>query len=85
MVPFVLKTAFFPFIMAMLLAVFIYAPHRIGKIMYWFQTEENKVLAGELTMAAFSMVAGTTLGTTGVLAGTTISIVEHFEFPPIRQ
>ncbi len=41
-VPFVFKTSFFPFVMAMLLAVFIYAPHKIGKIMYWFQTEENK-------------------------------------------
>jgi phytol kinase len=40
-VPFVFKTAFFPFIMAMLLAIFIYTPHKIGKIMYWFQTEEN--------------------------------------------
>ena len=41
-VPFVFKTSFFPFVMAMLLAVFIYTPHKIGKIMYWFQTEENK-------------------------------------------
>ena len=40
-VPFVFKTPFFPFVMAMLLAVFIYTPHRLGKIMYWFQTEEN--------------------------------------------
>jgi phytol kinase len=40
-VPFVFKTPFFPFVMAMLLAIFIYTPHRIGKIMYWFQTEEN--------------------------------------------
>ena len=40
-VPFVFKTSFFPFVMAMLLAVFIYTPHKIGKIMYWFQTEEN--------------------------------------------
>jgi phytol kinase len=24
-----------------LLAIFIYIPHRIGKIMYWFQTQEN--------------------------------------------
>ena len=40
-VPIVFKTSFFPFVMAMLLAVFIYTPHRLGKIMYWFQTEEN--------------------------------------------
>ena len=40
-VPFVFKTSFYPLVMAMLLAVFIYTPHRLGKIMYWFQTEEN--------------------------------------------
>ena len=40
-VPFVFKTAILPFVMAMLLAIFIYIPHRIGKIMYWFQTQEN--------------------------------------------
>jgi len=40
-VPFVFKTSFFPFVMAMLLAVFIYTPHKLGKIMYWFQTEDN--------------------------------------------
>jgi dolichol kinase len=40
-VPFVFKTAILPFIMAMLLAIFIYTPHKLGKIMYWFQTKEN--------------------------------------------
>ncbi len=40
-VPFVFKTSFFPFVMAMLLAFFTYTPHRIGKLMYWFQTEDN--------------------------------------------
>ncbi|MBS7633581.1 dolichol kinase [Candidatus Bathyarchaeota archaeon] len=40
-VPFVFKTAILPFIMAMLLAIFIYTPHRLGRIMYWFQTKEN--------------------------------------------
>jgi phytol kinase len=41
MVPFVFKTALLPLVMALLLAVFIYTPHKIGKIMYWFQTREN--------------------------------------------
>ncbi|MBS7620914.1 dolichol kinase [Candidatus Bathyarchaeota archaeon] len=41
LVPFIFKTPIFPFAMAMLLAVFLYVPHRRGKIMYWFQTEEN--------------------------------------------
>jgi dolichol kinase len=40
-VPFVFKTSFFPFVMAMLLAIFLYAPHKMGKLMYWFQTEDN--------------------------------------------
>lgn len=40
-VPFVFRTAILPLIMAMLLAIFIYTPHRLGKIMYWFQTKEN--------------------------------------------
>jgi phytol kinase len=40
-VPFVFKTSFFPFVMAMLLAFVIYMPHKIGKILYWFQTEDN--------------------------------------------
>lgn len=41
LVPFIFKTPFFPFVMAMLLAVFLYIPHKRGKLMYWFQTEEN--------------------------------------------
>ncbi len=40
-VPFVFSSSFFPFIMAMLLAVFVYTPHKIGRIMFWFQTEDN--------------------------------------------
>ncbi len=41
LVPFVFKTSLLPFAMAMLLAIFIYTPHKMGKIMYWFQTEDN--------------------------------------------
>ncbi len=41
LVPFIFKTPIFPFAMAMLLAVFLYVPHRRGKLMYWFQTKEN--------------------------------------------
>jgi phytol kinase len=41
LVPFIFETPIFPFAMAMLLAVFLYVPHRRGKLMYWFQTEEN--------------------------------------------
>ena len=41
LVPFVFTTFFFPFIMSILLTIFTYIPHKIKKIMYWFQTEEN--------------------------------------------
>jgi len=41
LVPFIFRTSLLPFAMAMLLAIFIYMPHRMGKIMYWFQTEDN--------------------------------------------
>jgi dolichol kinase len=40
-VPFIFKTPIFPFAMAMLLAVFLYLPHKVGKLLLWFQTEAN--------------------------------------------
>jgi len=41
-IPFVFKTSFLPFVMSLFLAILTYAPHKIGKLMYWFQTEDNK-------------------------------------------
>jgi len=41
MIPYLFKTPLFPFAAAMLLAVLTYLPHRRGKLMYWFQVEEN--------------------------------------------
>jgi len=40
-VPFIFKTAILPFVMAMLMAIFIFMLHKINKVMYWFQTKEN--------------------------------------------
>ena len=40
-VPFVFSTPLFPFAIAAFLAIFTYIPHKIGKLMYWFQTEDN--------------------------------------------
>jgi len=40
-VPFVFKTSLLPFVMALFLAIFTYIPHKIGRLMYWFQTEDN--------------------------------------------
>jgi phytol kinase len=40
-VTFAFETPFLPLLMAAVLAVFLYTPHRIGKIMSWFQVEDN--------------------------------------------
>ena len=40
-VPCVFETPLLPFVMALLLGVFTYMPHRIGGLMYWFQVEDN--------------------------------------------
>ena len=40
-VPFAFKTPFLPFMMAMLMVIFTFMPHKINRVMYWFQTEEN--------------------------------------------
>ena len=40
-VPYVFSTYLYPFLVAMLLAIFTYVPHKIGKLMYWFQTDDN--------------------------------------------
>jgi dolichol kinase len=135
-VPFVFSTAFFPLVMAAFLAIFTYIPHKTGKLMYWFQTEDNmyevtfaimwgiiitlgwlvsgdwfigvlpvlfmsvgdaltgmvrnylygkrtKSWWGNLAMAIFAIVVGTSLGIAGVIAGIVASVVEHFEFYPI--
>ena len=38
---FVFTTPLFPLIMSMFIALSIYLPHKMGKLMYWFQTKEN--------------------------------------------
>jgi len=40
-ISFTFETPLLPLIMASVLAIFLYVPHRIGKIMSWFQTEDN--------------------------------------------
>jgi len=40
-VPLLFETPIVPFIFALALALLTYVPHRIGKLMYWFQVEEN--------------------------------------------
>ncbi len=41
LVPFLFKEFVVPTIMAFVLALMTYIPHRTGKLLYWFQTEEN--------------------------------------------
>jgi dolichol kinase len=40
-VPYLFTTPVYPLAMAMLLAFLTYIPHKIGRLMYWFQTEKN--------------------------------------------
>ena len=41
LVPFLYETPLLPFIFAMVLAILTYIPHKTGKLMYWFQVEDN--------------------------------------------
>lgn len=41
LVPFIFETPLLPFILAMVLAILTYIPHRTGKLMYWFQVKDN--------------------------------------------
>ena len=40
-ISFTFETPLLPLMMAAVLAIFLYVPHGIGKIMSWFQTEDN--------------------------------------------
>jgi dolichol kinase len=40
-VPFLFTTPIYPFIMAILLTLLTYIPHKLNRLMYWFQTEKN--------------------------------------------
>ncbi len=41
LVPELFTTPTIPLALALLLTVFVYIPHRTGKLMYWFQVEDN--------------------------------------------
>jgi len=55
LVPFIFKTALLPFMMAMLLAIFMFVSHKVNRVMYWFQTEEN------IYEVSFCIMWGTTI------------------------
>jgi len=41
LLPYIFHEPFIPFILSLILALVTYIPHRIGKLMYWFQIEDN--------------------------------------------
>jgi hypothetical protein len=41
LVPYLYRSPLFPLIIASLLTIIVYLPHRTGKLMYWFQVEDN--------------------------------------------
>lgn len=40
-IPYVFSTPLLPLVMAFLLGIFTYIPHKMGRLMYWFQVEKN--------------------------------------------
>lgn len=40
-VPIVFTSPLLPLVMSMFLALLLYIPHKTGKLLYWFQTEDN--------------------------------------------
>lgn len=41
LVPYLFQSPLIPFILAMILTLIVYIPHKTGKLMYWFQVEDN--------------------------------------------
>ncbi len=56
LVPFLFTSPIVPFIIAMIMAVFTYIPHRNGKLMYWFQVEDNMFEVNFCLMWGISML-----------------------------
>lgn len=57
-IPFAFSTPILPSILAMLLAVLTYLPHRVGRLMYWFQTEDNCYEVSFCVMWGLTVAAG---------------------------
>ncbi len=57
-VPCVFETPLFPLAMASLLAAFLYIPHRVGRLMHWFQVEENAYEVSFCVMWGFVLALG---------------------------
>ena len=58
LVPFYFKTPIVPLILAMLLAVLNYIPHKTGKLFYWYQVPENMYEVHFCVMWGVCLTAG---------------------------
>ena len=56
LVPLLFSGPWIPFALALLLALLTYIPHRVGKLMYWFQTEDNMYEVNFCIMWGFSLL-----------------------------
>jgi dolichol kinase len=58
LVPCIFETPLFPLAMASFLAVFLYIPRKTGRLMYWFQVEENAYEVSFCLMWGFVVTLG---------------------------
>ena len=56
LVPLLFHEPWVPFMLALVLALLTYVPHRTGKLMYWFQTEDNMYEVNFCIMWGFSLL-----------------------------
>ena len=56
LVPFLFTSPIIPFIIAMIMAIFTYIPHKKGELMYWFQVEDNMFEVNFCLMWGVSML-----------------------------
>lgn len=56
LVPFIFTSPIIPFIIAMIMALFTYIPHKKGELMHWFQVEDNMFEVNFCLMWGISML-----------------------------
>jgi len=56
LVPLLFSEPWIPFVLALVLALLTYIPHRVGRLMYWFQTEDNMYEVNFCIMWGFSLL-----------------------------
>lgn len=58
LVPFFFTEPYIPFVLALVLALSVYLPHRKGQLMYWFQVEDNMYEVNFCVMWGVSVLLG---------------------------